>query len=29
MILAGQSILGKFVFEGETMVWKEITDAAF
>lgn len=29
MILAGRSILGKFVFEGETMVWKEITDAAF
>ncbi len=29
MILAGRSILGKFVFEGETMVWKEITDVAF
>jgi hypothetical protein len=29
MILSGRSILGKFVFEGETMVWKEITEAFF
>lgn len=29
LILSGRSFVGKFVFEGETMVWKEITDAAY
>lgn len=29
MILSGRCILGKFIFENETMVWKEITDVAF
>lgn len=29
LVLEGRSIRGKFVFEGETMVWKEITEVAF
>jgi 8-oxo-dGTP diphosphatase len=29
IILAGGCFLGKFVFEGETMMWMEITDAEF
>ena len=29
LVLGGRSILGKFEFEGETMIWKEITDAVF
>lgn len=29
LVLEGQSILGKFVFDGETMIWKEITEEVF
>lgn len=29
IVLSGRSVRGKFVFDGETMVWKEITDAAY
>ena len=29
LVLGGKSIIGKFVFEGETMIWKEINDVAF
>lgn len=29
LVLAGKSLLGKFVFEGEVMVSKEITEATF
>jgi 8-oxo-dGTP diphosphatase len=29
LVLGGKTIIGKFVFEDETMIWKEINEVAF